>query len=246
MRRRATALSALTALALAACSAPTEPQETLHVGAAASLHTAFEEIAADYEAEHPEVTVELQFAGSSDLAAQINGGADIDVFASADEATMDKVADSIAGEPTIFATNTLTIVTAPGNPKGIRSLADLEEVSTTVVTCAPQVPCGHATQRLTESRDVFIAAVSEESSVTGVLAKVTSGEADAGIVYVTDAADAGDEVATVPVSGAEEIVNRYPIAAMTGAPSDAAQDFIDVVTGPQGQRALTDLGFGAP
>ncbi|NYF97868.1 molybdate ABC transporter substrate-binding protein [Janibacter cremeus] len=250
MRHHRTAIAALTALTLSltACSSSDEDEDgqTLRVGAAASLTNSFEQIAEIFEAENRGVTVELQFAGSSDLAAQINGGADFDVFASANEPNMDKVADSIAGEPTIFATNTLTIVTEPGNPEDITSLADLADPDLAVVICAPQVPCGTATQTLTDQQDVTLTPASEESQVTDVLAKVSSGEADAGLVYVTDATGAGDDVTTVPADGADAVVNRYPIAMLTGAESEEAQAFIDLVTGTQGQRVLGDDGFQSP
>lgn len=247
MRHRlAAGLAVTTALALAACSTGTEPEQTLQVGAATSLKESFEEIVEDYEAEHRHVSVELQFAGSSDLAAQIRNGADLDVFASADEVTMDRVSEDIAGEPTTFATNTLTIVTEPGNPENITGLSDLDDVGLDVVTCAPQVPCGRAAERLAEDRDIVLTPVSEESRVTDVLAKVTSGEADAGLVYVTDAAGAGKDVATVPIQGADEEPNRYSIAVLTGAPSDEAQAFVDIVTGNQGRIVLGDNGFGLP
>lgn len=246
MRHRVAAGLAVTALALTACSPGPEPEQTLRVGAAASLQEPFEEIAQDYEAEHRTVTVELQFAGSSDLAAQISNGADVDVFASADEQTMERVSADVAGEPTVFATNTLTIVTEPGNPKDITGLTDLDEVTLDLVTCAPQVPCGRAAEDLAAERGVTLTPVSEESRVTDVLAKVTSGEADAGLVYATDAAGAGEDVATVPIRNADEQPNRYPIAVLTGAPSDEAQAFVDLVTGPRGRRVLDDHGFGLP
>lgn len=247
-RPLAVAALAATALTLAACGADSASEEetTLRVGAAASLAEPFEELAEIYEAENRGTTVELQFAGSSTLAAQIRGGADFDVFASANEANMDKVTDSIAGESTPFATNTLTIVTEPGNPQGISGLADLEDDSLAVVVCAEQVPCGAATKELTEQQGVTLTPASEESQVTDVLAKVTSGEADAGLVYATDATTAGDDVTTVPVDGSDEVVNTYPIAVLTGASSDEAQAFVELVTGTQGQRVLGDHGFGAP
>lgn len=247
MRHRlAAGLAVTAALGLAACSTGSEPEQTLQVGAAASLKGSFEQIAEDYEAEHRQVSVELQFAGSSDLAAQIRNGADLDVFASADEATMNRVSEDVAGEPTTFATNTLTIVAEPGNPQDITGLSDLDDVGLDVVTCAPQVPCGRAAERLAEDRGLVLTPVSEESSVTNVLAKVTSGEADAGLVYVTDAAGAGKDVATVPIKGADKEPNRYSIAVLTGAPSDEAQAFVDIVTGNQGRIVLGDNGFGLP
>lgn len=145
---KATALSAaaaVAALTLTACGSSSDSGNgttTLHVAAAASLTSSFEEIATAYEAEHQGVQVDLQFAGSSDLATQIDNGAQIDVFASADQKNMDKVKDAVDGEPTIFATNTLTIITEPGNPKEITDLKDLESKDLAVVVCAPRSPAG--------------------------------------------------------------------------------------------------------
>lgn len=244
MRRTAALLVA--ALTLTGC-ASSGSDATIRVAAAASLTESFEGIARAYEADHPGTDVELQFAGSSDLATQIDNGADLDVFASADEVTMDGVSEAVEGQPRIFATNTLTIVTEPGNPQEITDLADLARPDLAVVVCAPQVPCGHATRTLTTRQEVTLDPASEESSVTDVLTKVSSGEADAGIVYVTDAQRAGDQVDAVTPKGADDVVNRYPIAALTGSgQSEQASDFVDYVTGPRGQKVLREKGFGAP
>lgn len=247
-----TTIAAL-ALALAACGSDSGDGSggeggttTLHVAAAASLTEAFEEIATDFEAEHEGVEVEYQFAGSSDLATQIEGGAQIDVFASADEANMGKVADSVE-DPQIFATNVLTIITEPGNPKKISGLDDLADPDLAVVVCAEQVPCGAAATTLTEQQDVTLDPASEESKVTDVLTKVSTGEADAGLVYVTDATGAGEDAETVETEGADEVVNSYPIATLTdAAAADLAEDFVAHVTGPEGQKVLQDKGFGTP
>lgn len=244
----ATSSVAVLALALAACGsdASDDGETTLHVAAAASLTDAFEEIATDFEATHEGVTVDLQFAGSSDLATQIEGGAQLDVFASADQANMDKVEDAV-DDPQVFATNVLTIVTEPGNPQKITGLEDLADPDLAVVVCAEQVPCGAATKTLTEQQDVTLDPASEESKVTDVLTKVSTGEADAGLVYVTDATGAGDDVEAVQTEGADKVVNRYPIGALTDAASpDVAADFVDHLLGPEGQKVLQDKGFGAP
>lgn len=249
--KRSTAVTALAvaSLALSACggSGDGDPEETtLRVAAAASLTDAFEELAATYEEQHDGVQVELQFAGSSDLAAQIDNGADLDVFASADPENMDKVGDA-ATDPTVFATNVLTIVTEPGNPEGVSGLKDLESKDLSVVVCAPQVPCGNATQELTHAQGVDLAPASEESKVTDVLAKVTSGEADAGLVYVTDATTAGDDVEAVETKGADEVVNEYPITVLKDSPNaQEARDFVDLVTSDAGQKVLEERGFGTP
>ena len=252
-RLAATSPVAVLALALAACGSDDSSagssdggETTLHVAAAASLTDAFEELKTDFEAEHEDVTIEYQFAGSSDLATQIDNGAQIDVFASADEANMDKVKDSVE-ESTIFATNVLTIITEAGNPKKITGLKDLEKSDLDVVVCAEQVPCGAATKKLTEQQNVTLDPASEESKVTDVLTKVSTGEADAGLVYVTDATGAGDKVEAVKTEGADKVVNKYPIASLKDASAgDTASEFVDYVLGPEGQKVLKDKGFGAP
>ncbi|MFC9549886.1 molybdate ABC transporter substrate-binding protein [Rhodococcus sp. NPDC056960] len=219
------------------------------VFAAASLKNTFTELGEMYQTAHPGSHVEFSFAGSSDLAAQLDQGATADVFASADTNNMTKVVDAglVAGSPVNFATNTLTIVTAPGNPKGITSFADLNREGTLVVTCAPQVPCGSATQKVETASGVDLTPVSEESSVTDVLNKVTAGQADAGLVYVTDAAGAGDKVTAVAFPEAAQAVNTYPIAALSASKNpEAAQGFIDLVTGPEGQAVLAKAGFAQP
>ena len=116
-----------------------------------------------------------------------------------------------------------------------------------VVVCAPQVPCGSATQRVEDSTGVQLRPVSEESSVTDVLNKVTSGQADAGLIYVTDALGAGDKVTTVKFAEAAGVVNTYLIAVLKGAPqADLAQKFVDLVTGEAGQKILSHAGFAKP
>lgn len=247
--------SASVVLALGACSSDDEggsadaKESSITVFAAASLTSTFTELAKLFEADHDGVTVKLSFAGSSDLAAQITEGAPADVFASADEKTMATVtaASAAAGEPTPFATNTLEIATAPGNPAKVTTIEDLADPAAKVVLCAPQVPCGAASQTLLAKVGVTVKPVSEEQSVTDVLGKITSGEADAGLVYVTDVVAAGDAVTGVEVPEARKVVNTYPIVALKDA-SDAtvAQQFVDFVTSAAGQTVLTNAGFGAP
>ncbi len=218
----------------------------LTVFAAASLKSTFTEIGDLYQQQNPGSTVTFSFAGSSDLVTQILAGAPADVFASADTGTMTKATDggAVAGEPVTFASNTLTIVTPPGNPSGIAAFADLADPGVSVVVCAPQVPCGSATAKIEQNTGVTLTPVSEESSVTDVLNKVQTGEADAGLVYVTDASQAGDKVTAVPFPESSSAVNVYPIAALAGATRpESAAAFIGLVTGPEGQRILADAGF---
>ncbi len=229
-----------------ATAAPAE-SGTLTVLAAASLTGTFTALEEQFEADHPGVDVKLNFAGSSDLAQQVVNGAPADVFAAASDATMKTVTDAglAAGTPTIFATNVLQIATAPGNPKGIASFADLAEPDLKVVVCAPQVPCGAAAEKIEKATGVTLKPVSEETDVKSTLGKVTSGDADAGLVYVTDVAAANGSVQGVSFPEANQATTNYPITVLENAPqAQLAQQFVDVVTGSAGQQALKAAGFG--
>lgn len=230
-------------------SAPSAGSRKVVVFGAASLKPAFTRISQQFTSENPGSTVDFEFAGSSELATQLTQGATADVFASADTAQMDSVAKAglLASNPTNFASNTLVIVTAPDNPKRLGSFADLARPGLGVVICQNPVPCGAATQRVEGSTGVRLNPVSEELSVTDVLNKVTTGQADAGLVYVTDARSAGNKVATVRFPEAAAAVNVYPIAVLKHAPQPAlAQRFVAMVTGAAGQNILSQYGFVKP
>ncbi|WP_285113482.1 molybdate ABC transporter substrate-binding protein [Leifsonia sp. fls2-241-R2A-40a] len=267
MRRRlaaSLAVVAAAALALSGCSSvstgaaatPTAPAPsttgvtgTITVFAAASLTTTFTELGSEFEKANPGAKVAFSFAGSSDLVSQLTAGAPADVFASADEANMAKAASGgvIDGSATDFATNVLAIAVPPGNPAKVKSFADLASPSIKTVVCAPQVPCGAATAKVEKSAGVTLSPVSQESSVTDVLGKVSSGEADAGIVYATDVKGAGSKVGSVPFPEAAKTLNVYPIATVAHAPNaPGARAFVAFVTGPDGRKALAAAGFGAP
>ena len=243
----------LAAGTLTACSgqdgAGAASERTLTVYAAASLTSTFEQLAADFEAAHEGVDVELSFAGSSDLVAQIQQGAPADVFASADTTNMDKLAaeDLLAGPPTDFAANTLVIVVPPGNPAAVTSLTDLVGDDLNLVVCAPEVPCGAATERVEGAAGLSFSPVSEEQSVTDVLNKVITGEADAGLVYVTDVRAAGDQVEGLEFPESDDAINVYPVSALGDSEQpELAQEFVDTVLSPAGQQVLADAGFVAP
>jgi molybdate transport system substrate-binding protein len=244
MRIPALAAGLVSVLAvLTGCGSTATPPHTVAVFAAASLRHTFTDLSSAF----PGAEIESTFAGSADLLTQLTQGARADVFASADTPTMDKAARAglLAGPPTAFATNTLTIVVAHGNPKGIKSFRDLTDVS--LVMCAAQVPCGSALPGIQRKSGVRLAPVSEEPSVADVLNKVTSGQADAGLVYVTDARSAGDRVSTVAFPEAAAAVNTYQIAVLKDSNDAAlAHRFVDLVTGPAGQQALRAAGFGQP
>jgi molybdate transport system substrate-binding protein len=245
-------VAALLSVAVASgCGSSTESPSggNLVVFAAASLKQSFTQLGEQFKTDNPGSSVEFSFAGSSDLVTQLTQGAKADVFASADTKNMDKAKDAglLAGDPVNFATNTLTIAVAPGNPKGIKSFQDLTKDGLNVVVCAPQVPCGSATEKVEKATGVELKPVSEESSVTDVLNKVTTGEADAGVVYVTDVAGAGDKVTGVEFPESKDAVNTYPISSLKdSANAELAKKFVEYVTGEAGQKVLDQAGFGKP
>jgi molybdate transport system substrate-binding protein len=221
---------------------------SITVSNAASLTAAFDEMGAEFVQANPDADVTFNPGPSSILATQIQGGAPADVFASADEANMEKLAvEDLVGAPETFATNVLEIAVPPGNPAGVSSLQDLEKPGINLVVCAPEVPCGAATQRVAENAGVTLKPVSEEQSVTDVLNKVVSAEADAGLVYVTDVKAAGDDVEGVTFPESADVVNVYPVATVSDSENaDLAQEFMDLVLGQDGRAVLAELGFGQP
>ncbi|HTN55312.1 MAG TPA: molybdate ABC transporter substrate-binding protein [Microbacterium sp.] len=259
MRRLLAAAAVALALLLGGCAA-TSPQPgatasggsdalsgDLVVSAAASLKGAFDQAIKEFTSAHRQVHVVVTYDGSSALATQIDNGARVDVFASADEASMARVTDAgLASTPVIFARNTLVLVVPRGNPAGIRTLADLADPQVTTVLCAPEVPCGTASQKLLAIAGVEVTPASEEQNVTAVLTKVRGDEADAGLVYRTDAMAAADDVERVSLDGSAGVVNSYPIAVLDHASNPAAaKAFAAFVRGDSGQRILTSFGFEA-
>ena len=214
--------------------------------AAASLQKAFEEIEKTVEKDNPGLDVTFDFQGSQDLVASLAGGDSADVLATANNSTMKTAADQkLVGSQTEFATNVLTLIVPKGNPKRITGL-DSSLDGANLVICAPEVPCGEATKKLAQAQGITLKPVSEEQKVTDVRGKVESGEADAGIVYTTDAAAAKDKADKIDIPDGG-VVNHYPIA-QTAKPENpaGAQVFIDAVTGKAGQEILAKHGFGKP
>ncbi|MFT4232952.1 MAG: molybdate ABC transporter substrate-binding protein [Leucobacter sp.] len=227
----------------------------LTIFAAASLQAAFDDLTAEFATENPGVTfAPTVYDGSSVLVTQLQGGAQADLFASADEANMAKAADAglLSGDAEMFATNELVIAVAPGNPLGIESLADLARAGESgeppiTVMCADEVPCGAAARTLLELNDVELTPASQEQNVSATLAKVVAGEADAGLVYRTDVQGSDGAVEAVEIAGADEHLNVYPIAVLEGADApEAARAFVEFVRSDRGQAVLAGYGFGAP
>ncbi|TQO20339.1 molybdate transport system substrate-binding protein [Rhodoglobus vestalii] len=223
-------------------------QGEITIFAAASLSASFTELAEAFTAANPGVTVApISFDGSSTLATQIVEGAPVDVFASADEATMEKVAEELASTPVLFASNLLQLAVQPGNPLDIAGLADLPRPELQLALCAPEVPCGVASRTILKAHGVAVTPVTEEQNVKAVLTKVKAGEVDAGLVYVTDVQDSAGAVDGVPIPGAERVRNSYPIATMAASQQpDIAEAFVSFVLSDEGQTILATYGFSRP
>lgn len=242
-------LLALVASILACGGTPTTassppPPSVLTVFAAASLQPAFDKIGQELKKTR-NVTTTFSYAGTQTLTAQLQQGAPADVFASADTAHMTTVqgAGLLSGPSKIFAHNRLEIAVAKGNPKGIHSLGDLSRAGLVLVLADPSVPAGKYAQQALNQAHITVHPASLELQVTGVLSKVALGEADAGIVYVSDVVTSG-KVEGVTIPDNQNVVADYPVAALKAAPNaSGAQDFIDLAISPEGQAILVAAGF---
>jgi molybdate transport system substrate-binding protein len=226
----------------------------LTVFAASSLRDAFQDLGRSFEEQHPGTSVSFNFAGSQELRTQVEHGARADVLASADPRTLHALADAgLALQPQVFARNEPVIVVPAGNPAGIHSLADLPRARRLVIG-APEVPIGEYTVRILEAASrrygpAFGAAVearvaSRELNVRQVLGKVALGEADAAIVYRTDALASRGAVEVISIPPELNVVAEYPIAVLRGAPSPGlARAFVELVLSSAGRAALARHGF---
>jgi molybdate transport system substrate-binding protein len=229
----------------------------LTVLGAASLTDVFPKIGTEFTQDHPGVTFSFSFAGTDQLAAQIEQGAPADVFAGAST----KYGDQLSGEdliasPEVFCTNQLVVITPASNP-GVDTLEDLATKPVKLVIGAETVPIGSYTRTALANLDavygdgysdkVLANVVSNEDSVTTIVTKVQSGEADAGFVYITDALSAGEDVNTIKLPDEAQAVASYPIAAVSASEHEAdAQEFVDYVQSDAAQAMLADAGFGPP
>jgi molybdate transport system substrate-binding protein len=256
--KRLVLLILLLSLLLSACSKaniPSRPQ-TLTVYAAASLTDAFTEIGRAFEAEHPGITVAFNFGGSQNLRTQIEQGAAVDVFASANMKEMDTLASEKLIEvsvPKVFLTNQLVVILPKNNLAGLTSLADLAKPGLKLVLAAEEVPAGRYTRQVLDNLNARFGAdykdkvlanvVSNEDNIRQALTKVQLGEADASIVYVSDAV-AAPELQKIEIPADVNVIAEYPIAALLkSANTDLANEFIVYVLSPAGQATLQKWGF---
>jgi molybdate transport system substrate-binding protein len=259
--RRRTAAAVLTAallVPLAACgsddktdsgdkaSASGTPDADLTVLAASSLTDVFKTAGAAYEKEHPGTEVTFSFAGSQELAAQVKQGAPADALVTADTSTMDGL-KSDTGSPTVIAKNRLVIATGKGNPEKVETLKDLADPGLKVVLAAPEVPVGRYSRQILDAQKIDVQPVSQEPNVRAVLSKVELGEADAGLVYTTDAATATGKIDAIDIPDAQNAVASYPAATLkTSENGEAATAFVAWLSTPEAQKILADAGFQKP
>ncbi|MFD5394749.1 molybdate ABC transporter substrate-binding protein [Streptomyces sp. NPDC127097] len=230
----------------AAKSDSAAPKAELTVLAASSLTDVFKKAGAVYEKEHAGTKVNFSFAGSQELAAQVREGAPADAVVTADTKTMDGIKVDV-GKPTVIAKNRLVIVTGEGNPKKVENLKALADSKLKVVLAAPQVPVGRYGQQVLDAQKVHVKPVSEEPNVRAVLSKVELGEADAGLVYKTDAATAPKKVDAVDIPDAQNAVASYPAATLKASQhTAAAAAFVKWLSTPEAQQILQRAGFQKP
>lgn len=221
---------------------------TITVLAAASLTESFTELGKSFEKANPGTTVTFSFGASSALAEQLTQGAPADVFASASAKNMTTVTDAkIADTPSTFAKNVMQIVVPTANPANVTSLQDLAKPEVKVVLCQPEVPCGATAQKVFTNAGITVTPVSQEADVKSTLTKVELNEADAAVVYVTDAKAAADKVKAIEIPADVNASTEYPIATVTKAPNAAgAKAFMAYVLSDEGQKVLTAAGFEKP
>jgi molybdate transport system substrate-binding protein len=246
--RRAIA-SVVLASSLVSCGNSPKSTSTITVHAASSLTEVFTALGTSFESTHPGTKVSFDFGASSALVRQVLDGAPGDVIATADEPTMAKLVapGALAGAPAIFARNQLAIVVAKGNPKGIATPADLANPALALIVAAPEVPVGRYANEFFAKAGVTVAPKSLEDSAKAVVTKLGLGEADAGVVFRTDAKAAANRLDTVLISDEFNVTATYPIAVLKNSSSSkAAEKFVAFVLSAEGRASLGEFGFGVP
>lgn len=230
-------------------SSTSENLGSVTVFAAASLRDALQELNEEvFLKEHPDTEVTFNFDGSQNLVNGIHEGQPADILLTADQKSMTKATDNGDVEADqSYASNTLVMVTPADNRAGVKGFTTEGLAGKKLVICAPDVPCGNATKKLAEQNGVELNPVSEEQNVKDVQAKITAGEGDVGLIYKTDAMNAGDKVQAIEIPGADKVVNDYRIAVVKNASNkEGAKAFMDAVLSDAGQQILAKYGFTPP
>ena len=250
MKRVLVAVAALVVLIAAQpVAAAPRPSGEITVFAASSLTESFDAIAKQFEKKYPDVSVKFDYDASSNLATQINQGAPADVFASADQDNLQKTIDSgaVTPPPIVFAKNRLEIAVEKGNPKKIKGLADLDKSELVVVLCADAVPCGKYAAEAFANARVTVSPASKEENAKATLSKVSLGEADASVVYVTDVQAAKGGVSGVKIPDRQNVIATYPIAVTKDSRSSAAaKTWVQFIESKTAQTTLRRFGFLPP
>ena len=251
MKRALVALAAPAVLiaTVQPASAQQGPSGEITVFAAASLTESFDAIAKQFQKKYPNVDVRFNYDASSNLATQINQGAPADVFASADEDNLQKTIDAgtVTPPPVVFAKNRLEIAVEKGNPKKIKGLADLGKSGLVVVLCADQVPCGKYAAESLGKAGVSVSPASKEENAKATLSKVSIGESDASIVYVTDVKASKGTTSGVKIADKVNVIATYPMGVVKDSQNaEAAKAWVQFVTSKDGQKTLRKFGFLPP
>jgi len=254
LRRLTVVVAALLAAAVAGCSSSSSSPSsasstgTITVFAAASLMQTFTQIGKQFEAAHKGDTVKFSFGPSSGLSTQITSGAPADVFASAAPANMQTVVSAgDASNPQTFAKNTMEVAVPPNNPANVTSVNDLAKKSVKVALCQPQVPCGVVAAEVFKNAGITVKPVTLETDVDSVVTQVETGNVDAGMVYVTNVLSEGTKLKGITIPASDNASTLYPIAVIKSSKHKSiAQEFVDYVLSPAGQKVLGAAGFQKP
>ena len=242
-------LVALVLLGPSSCGVSSTRKPRTIVFAASSLTAPFQALEDAFEERHPGSEIAVHFAGTPQLVVQACAGAAVDVFAAADQPSMQRVvgAGLVVEAPRVFARNRLTIAVEKGNPKRIEGLGDLAREDLKVALCGPEVPAGRYARQVLGQAGVAVSSVSDEPSVRAIVSKLELGELDAGIVYTTDVRDPGRQVDAVAIPAELNVVAAYPIAVLSaGTSRGTGKSFVRFVSSDEGQRILQSFGFVVP
>ncbi|GAA3949673.1 molybdate ABC transporter substrate-binding protein [Actinomadura viridis] len=248
--RRIVACAVLSLVGLGAVAAgcgETSGRTTLTVLAASSTQEVLRELGAAYGHERRHVAVRFESGGSQEMAERLSEHGPADVLLTADEATMNRADRYLTGRRRVVAHNSMTIAVGPGNPRRVRDLRDLTRPGLRVAVAAAANPAGTYARQIFAGAGLTVRWSSEEISVRAVLDRVRTGEADAGLVYITDLRSAGAAASSVPIPALENVTATYAAAVVEDSDDEEeAASFVAWLTSPTARALLTKYGFVTP